>query len=67
MNEKLQEFARNTLKSNLAECTDAQRDIFARMYGRFGTNDTIDTVVDGMAADKLDWAMQQIENTLEKK
>jgi len=37
MNEKLQEFARNTLKSNLAECTDAQRDIFARMYGRLTT------------------------------
>jgi len=66
MNEKLQEFARTTLKQNLSQCTIGQRDIFARMYGRFGTNDTIDTVVDGMAADKLDWAMQQVECTLEK-
>lgn len=67
MNEKLQEFARTTLKSDLAKCTDAQRDIFARMYGRFGVNDNINTVVDGMPEDKLDWAMQQIKNTLEKK
>jgi len=66
MNNELQKFARTTLKSNLIKCTDSQRDIFARMYGRFGTNDNINTVVDGIPADKLDWAMQQIVNTLVK-
>ena len=59
--------ARESLRSDLAKCTDAQRNLFARMYGSFGINDTIETVVDGMPADKLDWAMLQVQRTLDKK
>lgn len=64
MNNQLQEFARNTLKEGLTKCTDGQQLIFKRMYSHKDLDKPINDVVDNIAEDKLDWAMQQIENTL---
>ena len=67
MNKQLQDFARATLKEGLAKCTEAQQLTFMRMYAREHLEWPINDVVDLMKDDKLDWAMQQVQNTLSKK
>lgn len=72
MNDQLREFARQTLKNGLARCTEEQQVIFKLMYYR--TPDVIarikaadvGDVVDGIPDEKLDWAMQQVQVTLDK-
>ena len=79
MNTALQEFARQTLKDGLGRLPAGSQRIFKLMYGRGAyvrgepartveetESLTIHQVVDEMAADKLDWAMQQVERTLQK-
>lgn len=80
MNEQLQKFARKTLKDGLAKCTEDQQVLFKRMYipWAFGiinenrklTDEELATqindVVDKMPDDKLDWAMQQVQRTLDE-
>lgn len=74
MNSTLSKFARDTLKANLALCTDGERHVFELMYcprtGRRGENPVLglstDEIVDKMPDEKLDWAMQQVERTLAK-
>jgi len=66
MNHRLEEFARDTLKEGLSQCTEAQQLLFKRMYAPEFLKDSIDCVVEMMDADKLDWAMQQVERTLTK-
>ncbi len=67
MNEKIQAFARRELKKGLAQCTEDQLRIFKLMYAVDGKPDLpIDDVVDKMSAEKLDWAMQQVDRTLAK-
>jgi hypothetical protein len=66
MNNQLVVFARETLKTDLQQCTEGQQSLFRRMYA-FGKDElTLDEVVDSMPEEKLDWAMQQVERTLEK-
>lgn len=66
MNNELQEFARNRLKEGLKKCTEAQQQLFKRMYCPHDLERPVDAVVDGMPADKLDWAMDQVRRTVEK-
>ena len=66
MNNQLQAFARKTLKEGLAQLPEGWQRRFKQMYA-FGNLDTdIKAVVDNMPNDKLDWAMQQVENSLAK-
>lgn len=70
--------AREWLKQHVSLCTDRQQHIFKLMYSRRiphpdrprdtlpNLDMSIDAVVDAMSDDKLDWAMQQIINTLDK-
>jgi len=81
MNEQLQQFARQTLKEGLAQCTEAEQLFFKRMYvpwaleiinqNRKMTDEELNTpineVVDKMPDDKLDWAMQQVQRSINKK
>lgn len=67
MNDKLQNFAREQLKDMLSQCTKAQQMLFKRMYSHKDLMLDINTVVDNMPEEKLDWAMQQCERTLQKK
>jgi len=67
MNKQLQEFARSELKSGLHMLSKKNQSFFKRMYSHKNPNATIDTVVDSMPVDKLDWAMQQVQNTLNQK
>jgi len=66
MNQQLQDFARSTLKANLRKCTLEQLSIFNRMYSPDDLEKSIDDVVDAMPEKRLDWAMQQIQRTLDK-
>ncbi|GAG27182.1 unnamed protein product [marine sediment metagenome] len=66
MNDAIQEFARTQLKEMLAQCTEAQQLLFKRMYSHNDLSLDICVVVDNMPEDKLDWAMQQCQRTLDK-
>jgi hypothetical protein len=65
MNKTLSNFARDLLKLNLAKCTEAQQHLFRQMYSHKDMERPIDDVVDAMPDDKLDWAIQQCERTVE--
>lgn len=71
MNDRVEQFARGALKDGLAELTVENQNMFRRMYGKqlpdgkgVDFEVPIDTVVDEMPSAKLDWAMEQVENTL---
>lgn len=66
MNENLQQYARQTLKDGLAQCTEPQKMLFKRIYSHGNLELPISDVVDKMESDKLDWAMQQVQGTLIK-
>ena len=65
MNDTLSQFARGQLKRGLQKCSHAQILLFKRMYSYEGLELPINEVVDNMPDEKLDWAMQQIQRTLE--
>jgi ABC-type uncharacterized transport system fused permease/ATPase subunit len=66
MNEQLQQYARDQLKQGLAQCSEQQQLMFKRMYYHKDLTLPINEVVDKMPVDKLDWAMQQVQRTLDK-
>jgi hypothetical protein len=53
---EIQEFRHQKLRDLLNQCTDKQKKFFNRMYG------SVDTIPD----EKIDWAIQQCENTIKK-
>ena len=67
LNNQLEEFARTKLKEGLAQCTDDQQHLFKQMYAFENLDCPINEAVDNMSAEKLDWAMQQVERTLKNK
>jgi hypothetical protein len=74
MNEKLQNYAREELRTGLAQLPETWQRTFKLMYGRDNGKRSveaaialsIDDVVSSVPEDKLDWAMQQVENSLQK-
>lgn len=66
MNNQLSAYARDTLKQGLAKCTEKQVLRFKRMYSHGDLKKQINDVVDSMPDEKLDWAMQQVQRTLER-
>lgn len=66
MNSQLSGFARQTLKEGLKKCTQEQQLFFKRMYSHKDLDKDISEVVDQIPDEKLDWAMQQIQRTLDK-
>ena len=67
MNEQLQAYARDTLKEGLAQCSEGEQLLFKRMYSHDDLDMPINEVVDNMESEKLDWAMDQVKRTLDKK
>lgn len=63
--EKIDNYRRNELKELLHQCNPDQHLIFKRMYSHANLELPIDQVVDNMPADKLDWATQQCERSIE--
>jgi len=66
MNQYLQDYARQFIKDGLAGLTDSNRLLFKRMYSHKDLDAAVDDVVDSMPADKLDWAMLQVDRTVKK-
>ncbi len=66
MNNELQEFARATIKAGLAKLPEDHHMLFKRMYSHTDLEAAINDVVDAMDAEKLDWAMQQVERSVAK-
>lgn len=74
MNNQLQQYARNTIKNGLAKLPPENHRVFKLMYardkGRRSVEDAlamdINMVVDQMPDDRLYWAMQQVQNSLDK-
>ena len=48
----------------LAKCTEKQQQLFKQMYAFENMDKDINYAVDNMNAEKLDWAMTQLNRTL---
>jgi hypothetical protein len=66
MNQTLSKFARNFLKNNIKSCSEKQVELFKRMYSPDNLEADIDSVVDNIPDEKLDWAIQQVERIQKK-
>ncbi len=66
MNSTLQKFARNYIKEALAQLPVTHSSLFKRMYSHKDLELPINTVVDRIPEQKLDWAMEQVRRSLEK-
>ena len=72
--DKAKRDARIELKDSLALCTASQQELFKKMYAyqdhkRFLGHDmsmTIEEVVKNLPEEKVSWAMQQVQRTLDK-
>ncbi len=67
MNDKLRNFARNELKSELSKLPEKNHMVFKRMYANGNLEMDINDCVDLMPDDTLDWAMQQVQRTINKR
>ena len=64
MNIELQAMARQKLKDGLAQLPEDHQLLFKRMYSHGHMDRDINSVVDDMDEDRLDWAMTQVRNSL---
>ncbi len=67
MNNEIQQFARNSLKRKLGLCTEAEQLFFKRLYSFEDLSLSMGEVVDNMPSENLDWAMEQVQRTLDEK
>jgi hypothetical protein len=66
MNKTLEQFARNQLKEGMAKLPEGHQHTFKLMYANGDLSMDINTVIDKMPAEKLDWAMEQVERSIKK-
>lgn len=66
MNNAIKKFAQKKLKSGLSQLPEGHQLLFKRMYSHKNLNADINVIVDNLPDEKLDWAMQQVENSLNK-
>jgi len=66
MNKQLQRYARMTLKVGLSKLPEENNLIFKRMYSHKNLDAKINDVIDALPEDKLDWAMEQVQRSLDK-
>ena len=57
---------RNEIKQGLSKVTKKQLEFFIQMYSHPALGSDIDTIVDNIAVYKLEWALRQILNTLNR-
>ena len=67
MDSTLEKFARETLKEELKKCTEGECLMFKRMYSHNNLSLPLSEIVDTMSRNQLDWALTQVENTLNKR
>jgi hypothetical protein len=66
MNDELQVFARDRIKEGLSKLPKSNVKLFKQMYSPDDLTVNINDVVDNMPTDRLDWAMQQVQRSLDK-
>ncbi len=66
MNYTLEAFARAEIKKLLSECSTSEVRIFKKMYSPDNVLLNTNMVVDKMPPETLDWALTQVERTVEK-
>lgn len=64
-NEAIINFTKNEIKSGLEKLNDGCQLLFKRMYSHNNLNATIQEAVDGMDIEKLDWALSQVQRSLQ--
>ncbi len=57
---------REELIAALRKCSERQQHRFKQMYAFGRLNDPMEAVINDMPDDKLDWAMEQVQKTLDK-
>ena len=67
MNNDLQEYARKTLLEGLPQLEEKHRLLFKRMYSHENLDASIEDIVASIPEENLDWAMQQVQRTLDEK
>jgi hypothetical protein len=65
LSEHLDKFARDFLKEGLAKLPNQNFLFFKRMYNQ-DLNKSIDDTVDSLPVKQLDWAMIQVQNSVDK-
>ena len=66
MNSTLESFAREQIKQGLKLLPVGWQTTFKRFYSHNNLDMDIFELVDKMPADKLDWALSQVENSIRK-
>lgn len=66
MNRSVTAFIRKELKAGLAQVSENSQLLFKRMYANGELEKHINDVVDDMPEEKLDWALTQVERTIEQ-
>lgn len=60
-------FTRNLINERLKQIDNAGHiDMFKHMYSHDNLDRPLDEIVDNISPDKLEWALTQIEQTIEK-
>jgi hypothetical protein len=67
MNEQLVNFARQELKNGLAQLPLSNKTMFKRMYSYKNLDLDINAVVDNIPEEKLDLAIRQVKQTIDKR
>jgi len=66
MNKSIEHFTRESLKEGLKKLPEKWQLTFRRMYSHEDLEKDISIVVDEMPIERLDWALTQVENSLNK-
>lgn len=66
MNKYLEKYARDFIKTGLGTLPESNRLVFARLYSSKAPDRPINDVVNSMPKDQLDWAMMQVQNSVDK-
>lgn len=75
MNKMLLSYGKEYLLENLPKCSEKAQNMFRAMYGRDNGKRSyedamkmsLEEVISEMTEDRVDWAMSQVQNTLNKK
>lgn len=66
-NQTLIKIAKEKLKKLASELSEEEKLIFKKMYSHENLDLSINSAIDQMDSDKIDWAMTQVENTIKDK
>lgn len=66
MNKKALEFYKKEIMDGLAKLSEDHQVVFKRMYSPHNLDKELKAVVNDMPEDKLDWALTQVANSINK-